>query len=62
MIDGPEVIEAVKDYFADKITGSEVIGVVKLYFAGRSELARSAGDVRKGSRVCSDGDAEAILR
>ena len=25
VIDGPEVIEAVKDYFADKITGSEVI-------------------------------------
>ena len=36
VIDGPEVIEAVKDYFADKITGSEVIAVVKLYFAGRS--------------------------
>ena len=36
VIDGPEVIEAVKDYFAHKITGSEVIAVVKLYFAGRS--------------------------
>ena len=35
-IDGPEVIQAVKDYFADSITGPEVIAVVKLYFAGRS--------------------------
>ena len=36
VIDGPEVIQAVKDYFAGKITGPEVIAVVKLYFAGRS--------------------------
>ena len=35
-IEGPEVIQAVKDYFADDITGPEVIEVVKLYFAGRS--------------------------
>ena len=35
-IEGPEVIQAVKDYFADTITGPEVIEVVKLYFAGRS--------------------------
>ena len=36
VIDGPEVIEAVRDYFADGITGPEVIAVVRLYFAGRS--------------------------
>ena len=36
VIDGPEVIQAVKDYFAGKINGPEVIAVVKLYFAGRS--------------------------
>ena len=36
VIDGPEVTQAVKDYFAGKITGPEVIAVVKLYFAGRS--------------------------
>ena len=36
VIDGPEVAQAVKDYFAGKITGPEVIAVVKLYFAGRS--------------------------
>ena len=36
VIEGPEVIQAVKDYFADTITGPEVIEVVKLYFAGRS--------------------------
>ena len=35
-IEGPEVIQAVKDYFAGTITGLEVIEVVKLYFAGRS--------------------------
>ena len=35
-IEGPEVIQAVKDYFAGTITGAEVIEVVKLYFAGRS--------------------------
>ncbi len=35
-IEGPEVIQAVKDYFARTITGLEVIEVVKLYFAGRS--------------------------
>ena len=35
-IEGPEVIQAVRDYFADDITGPEVIEVVKLYFAGRS--------------------------
>ena len=35
-IEGPEVIQAVKDYFADTITGPQVIEVVKLYFAGRS--------------------------
>ena len=33
---GTEVIQAVKDYFADTITGLQVIEVVKLYFAGRS--------------------------
>ena len=36
VIEGPEVIQAVKDYFADSISGPEVIAVVKLYFAGRS--------------------------
>ena len=36
VIEGPEVIQAVKDYFAGDITGPEVIAVVKLYFAGRS--------------------------
>ena len=35
-IEGPEVIQAVRDYFADDITGPEAIEVVKLYFAGRS--------------------------
>ena len=35
-IEGPEVIQAVKDYFADTIIGPQVIEVVKLYFAGRS--------------------------
>ena len=35
-IEGPEVIQAVRDYFAGDITGPEVIEVVKLYFAGRS--------------------------
>ena len=35
-IEGPEVIQAVRDYFANDITGAEVIEVVKLYFAGRS--------------------------
>ena len=35
-IEGPEVIQAVKDYFDDTITGPQVIEVVKLYFAGRS--------------------------
>ena len=34
-ISGPEVIKAVKDYFAGSITGPEVIAVVKLYFASR---------------------------
>lgn len=29
-----EVIEAVKDYFAEVITREEVVEVVKLYFAG----------------------------
>ena len=36
VIEGPEVIQAVKDYFDDSISGPEVIAVVKLYFAGRS--------------------------
>ena len=36
VIEGPEVIQAVKDYFDDSISGPEVIEVVKLYFAGRS--------------------------
>ena len=36
VIEGPEVIQAVKDYFAGTITGAEVIEVVKLYFAGGS--------------------------
>ncbi len=36
VIEGPEVIQAVKDYFAGVITGPEVIAVVKLYFAGRA--------------------------
>ena len=36
VIEGPEVIQAVKDYFAGTITGAEVIEVVKLYFAGRA--------------------------
>ena len=35
-IEGPEVIEAVRDYFDGIITGPEVIEVVRLYFAGRS--------------------------
>ena len=35
-IEGPEVVQAVKDYFDDTITGPQVIEVVKLYFAGRS--------------------------
>ena len=34
-IGGPEVIEAVRDYFAQNITGSEVIEVVRLYFVSR---------------------------
>ena len=34
-IGGPEVIEAVRDYFANNITGSEVIEVVRLYFVSR---------------------------
>ena len=33
VIEGPEVIQAVKDYFAGSISGPEVIAVVKLYFA-----------------------------
>ena len=36
VIEGPEVIQAVEDYFAGTITGAEVIEVVKLYFAGGS--------------------------
>ena len=36
VIEGPEVIQAVKDYFDGTITGPEVIAVVKLYFVGRS--------------------------
>ena len=36
VIEGDEVIQAVKDYFAGTITPAEVIEVVKLYFAGRS--------------------------
>ena len=36
VIDGPEVLQAVKDYFDGKINGPKVIEVVKLYFAGRS--------------------------
>ena len=36
VIEGPEVIQAVKDYFDGTITGPEVIEVVKLYFVGRS--------------------------
>ena len=36
VIEGPEVIQAVKDYFDDSISGPAVIAVVKLYFAGRS--------------------------
>ncbi len=35
-IEGSEVIQAVRDYFDNTITGPEVIEVVKLYFAGRS--------------------------
>jgi hypothetical protein len=34
-ISGPEVIKAVQDYFANKITPSEVIEVVSLYFVAR---------------------------
>ena len=34
-IGGPEVIEAVRDYFAKNIIGSEVIEVVRLYFVSR---------------------------
>ena len=36
VIESTEVIQAVKDYFADAIAGLQVIEVVKLYFAGRS--------------------------
>ncbi len=36
IIDGDEVIQAVRDYFAGIITGPEVIEVVRLYFEGRS--------------------------
>ena len=36
LIDGPEVIQAVRDYFAGTITGPEVIAVVRQYFADRS--------------------------
>ena len=36
VIEGPEVIQAVKDYFNDSISGPEVTAVVELYFAGRS--------------------------
>ena len=36
VIEGPEVIQAVKDYFDGSISGPEVIAVVKLYFAGRT--------------------------
>ena len=35
-IEGPEVIQAVRDYFDGTIIGPQVIEVVKLYFAGRS--------------------------
>ena len=45
VIDGPDVIQAVRDYFANIISGPEVIEVVRLYFAGRSwanELGMSA--------------------
>ena len=35
VIEGLEVIEAVRDYFANDITGSQVIEVVRLYFASR---------------------------
>ena len=34
-IGGPEVIQAVRDYFANNITGSQVIEVVRLYFGSR---------------------------
>ena len=34
-IEGPEAIQAVKDYFAGDISGADVIAVVKLYFASR---------------------------
>ena len=36
LIDGPEVIQAVRDYFAGTITGPEVIAVVRQYFDDRS--------------------------
>ena len=36
VIDGPEVLQAVRDYFAGDILGTDVLAVVRLYFAGRS--------------------------
>ena len=33
VIDKDEVLAAVKDYFADRITGPDVIAVVRLYFS-----------------------------
>ena len=36
VIDGPEVLQAVRDYFAGDILATDVLAVVRLYFAGRS--------------------------
>ena len=36
VIDGPEVLQAVRDYFDDDIDGPTVLRVVRLYFAGLS--------------------------
>ena len=32
MIDRPEVITAIRDYFADMITRDEVVAVIRAYF------------------------------
>ena len=49
-IEGPEVIQAVRDYFADTINGPEVIEVVKALLRRQVQLGQSAGEVnvRKG--------------
>ena len=32
LIGGPEILDAVRDYFVDKLTGQQILALVRLYF------------------------------